>query len=173
MKRILTMLAAFALSTAAAFAHDYTAGDLFIHHPASRATLPGQPVGGGFMTVTNKGTEADRLVSVTAPDVSDDVQIHEMAVTDGVMTMRALKDGLEIPAGATVELKSGGFHLMFMAIKHPLKEGERIKATLNFEKAGPVEVEFAVGAANPAASHGDDHHGAHGDGENDHGGDGQ
>lgn len=157
MNRILTTLAALALSTAAVFAHGYTAGNLEIHHPASRATLPGQPVGGGFLSITNKGTDADRLVSITAPDISDDVQIHEMAVNDGVMTMRALKDGVEIPAGETVELKSGGLHVMFMAIKHPLKEGEKIKATLNFEKAGAVEVEFNVEAAKPADAAAHDH----------------
>ena len=150
MNRILLAAAALALSAAAAFAHDFKAGTLDIHHPASRATLPGQPVGGGFMTITNTGAEADRLVSVAAPSVSDDVQIHEMAVTDGVMTMRPLPNGLEIPAGTKVELKSGGFHLMFMAIKKPFKEGESIPATLTFEKAGSVDVTFKVGAAKPA-----------------------
>ena len=159
MNRILTALSALALSAAAVFAHDYSAGSLAIHHPAARATLPGQPVGGGFLTVTNKGTEADRLVSVTAPSVSDNVQLHEMAVTDGVMTMRALKDGIEIPAGATVELKPGGLHVMFMAIKQPFTEGGKIAATLHFEKAGPVDVEFKVEAAKPAAAgHGEAGH---------------
>ena len=156
MKRILATLAVLALSASAVLAHDFTLGDLKIHHPASRATLPGQPVGGGFMTITNKGTEADRLVSITAPDVSDDVQIHEMAVENDVMKMRQLPDGIEIPAGAKVELKSGGLHVMFMKIKHPFKEGESIKATLNFEKAGAVAVEFtvqSVGARAPAGGH--------------------
>lgn len=158
MTRILATFAALALSAAAALAHDYSAGNLEIHDPMSRATLHGQPVGGGFLTVVNKGAEADRLVSVAAPAVSDDVQLHEMAVVEGVMTMRALKDGIEIPAGATVELKPGGLHVMFMAIKQPFKEGEAIKATLTFEKAGPVEVEFAIGPAKPAAGHGDAAH---------------
>lgn len=152
MNRILTALSALALSAAAVFAHDYTAGSLAIHNPVSRATLHGQPVGGGFLTIANKGAEADRLVSITAPAVSDDVQLHEMAVADGVMTMRPVKGGIEIPAGATVELKPGGLHVMFMAIKQPLKEGEAIKATLNFEKAGAVEVEFQIEAMKPAAA---------------------
>ena len=152
MKRILATLAVLALSACAVLAHDFTLGDLKIHHPASRATLPGQPVGGGFMTITNKGGEADRLVSITAPDVSDDVQIHEMAIENDVMKMRQLPDGVEIPAGAKVELKSGGLHVMFMKIKHPFKEGESFKATLTFEKAGPVEVNFKIEAAKPAAA---------------------
>ena len=161
MKRILSTLAALALSASAVFAHDFTLGNLEIHHPASKATLPGQPVGGGFMTITNKGTEADRLVSITAPDVSDDVQIHEMAMENDVMKMRQLPDGIEIPAGAKVELKSGGLHVMFMKIKHPFKEGEKFKATLNFEKAGKIDVDFKIEAAKPGAAHGES--GASGD----------
>lgn len=160
MNRILATFAALALSATAVFAHDVTVGDLAIHNPVSRATLPGQPVAGGFLAVENKGAEADRLVAVAAPSVSDDVQIHEMAVVDGVMTMRPLKDGLEIPAGTTVELKPGGFHVMFMAIKKPLAEGETIDATLTFEKAGKVDVTFDVGAMKPAAAgHAEEGHG--------------
>jgi copper(I)-binding protein len=151
MKRLLATVVALALSASAVFAHEFTLGTLEIHHPASKATLPGQPVGGGFMTITNKGGEADRLVSITAPDVSDDVQIHEMAIENDVMKMRQLPDGLEIPAGGTVELKSGGFHVMFMRIKHPFKEGETFKATLNFEKAGKIDVDFKIEAAKPGA----------------------
>ena len=151
MTHILATALALALSASAAFAHDFTVGNLEVQHPASKATLPGQPVGGGFMTITNKGTEADRLVSITAPDVSDDVQIHEMAVENDVMKMRQLPDGVEIPAGAKVELKSGGLHVMFMRIKHPLKEGETFKATLNFEKAGKLDVDFKIESARPGA----------------------
>lgn len=165
MKRILASFVALALSASAAFAHDFTLGSLEIDHPASRATLPGQPVGGGFMTITNKGTEADRLVSIAAPDVSDDVQLHEMAVENDVMKMRQLPDGIEIPAGATVELKSGGLHVMFMRIKHPFKEGEKFKATLTFEKAGAIDVDFTIGAARPGAGQGNGAaagHGGHG-----------
>lgn len=159
MKRILATVVALALSASAAFAHDFTLGDLEIRHPASRATLPGQPVAGGFMTIANKGADADRLVSITAPDLSDDVQLHEMAMENDVMKMRQLPDGIEIPAGAEVELKSGGLHVMFMKIKHPLKEGETFKATLNFEKAGQIDVDFDIGAAKAAAKHGEQHGG--------------
>lgn len=167
MKRILATLAALALSVSAVLAHDFKIGDLDIRHPASRATLPGQPVGGGFMTITNNGGEADRLVAISAPSVSDDVQLHEMAVENDVMKMRQLKDGIEIPAGATVELKPGGLHVMFMAIKQPFEEGGKIPATLTFEKAGTVDVVFNVEAAKPAAQHGEgaaaDGHGGHGE----------
>lgn len=161
MTRILATVLALALSASAAFAHDFTVGNLEVHHPASKATLPGQPVGGGFMTITNKGTDADRLVSITAPDVSDDVQIHEMAVENDVMKMRQLPGGIEIPAGAKVELKSGGLHVMFMRIKHPLKEGETFKATLNFEKAGTLDVDFKIESAKPGAKQGEGASGNH------------
>lgn len=161
MTRILATALALALSASVAFAHDFTVGTLEVQHPASKATLPGQPVGGGFMTIINKGTEADRLVSITAPDVSDDVQIHEMTVENDVMKMRQLADGIEIPAGATVDLKSGGLHVMFMRIKYPLKEGETFKATLNFEKAGKLDVDFNIESAKPGANQGEGASGNH------------
>ena len=58
--------------------------------------------------------------------------------------MRPIKDGVELKPGATVELKSGGYHLMMFDLKQPLKQGDHVKGTLTFEKAGPVDVEFAV-----------------------------
>jgi hypothetical protein len=85
------------------------------------------------------------------------VEVHEMSMTDGVMKMRPLPDGLTIKPGETVELKPGGFHMMFMDIKQPLKQGDTMKATLTFEKAGTVEVIFnvnSVGATSePAHKH--------------------
>lgn len=133
-----------------ALAHDGTVhhGPLNISGPFSRATLPNAPVGGGFLTIENTGPDADRLVSATSP-VSDDVQIHQMQMDGDVMRMRALPDGLDLPAGETVRLAPGGYHLMFMAIQQPLVEGETVPVTLTFEKAGPVEIELSVLA--PAA----------------------
>ena len=155
MKNLVTTLAALALLAGTAFAHEFKLGDLEIQHPASKATLPGQPVGGGFLTIVNHGSEADRLVSVTAPSVSDDVQLHEMAIENDVMKMRQLADGIAVPAGGTVELKPGGLHVMFMGLKQPLKEGETIAATLTFEKAGTIDVDFNVESGKPGAHHGE------------------
>ncbi|PZU94279.1 MAG: hypothetical protein DI527_03540 [Chelatococcus sp.] len=138
-------LAALLLAATPAFAHGFKLGPLTIGHPWSRATPPGAKVGGGYLSVENTGTTADRLVSVSAP-FAGRTEIHEMAVKDGVMTMRPLKDGVEIAPGAKVEFKPGGYHIMFMELKEPLKQGERRKGTLTFEKAGSVEVEFAVDA---------------------------
>jgi len=153
------LLAAFlSLTAAGAFAHGFKVGNIEIRHPNSRAMLPGAPVGGGFLTIVNTGGEADRLLSITSP-VAGDVQLHEMAMENDVMKMRALETGIDIPAGATVELKPGGLHIMFMDVKEPFKEGRRFPATLVFEKAGPVEVEFVVGPAvgKAAGGHEGDH----------------
>jgi len=133
-----------------------TLGDLTITGGFSRATLPNAPVGGGFLTIANGGSVGDRLVAAET-DVAGRVEIHEMAMTDGVMTMRALPDGLTIPAGGTVELKPGGLHLMFMDLKDRLVEGGTLPLTLTFEHAGEVTVPLAIGAAN-AKDHGHSGH---------------
>ena len=126
-------------------AHPAPAADgLLALSPAwSRATPPGAKVGGGYITIENKGTAPDRLISATA-DVAGIVEIHEMAVIDGVMRMRALDKGLEIGPGGKVELKPGGFHIMFINLKRQLKEGETVKGELVFEKAGRKPVEYRV-----------------------------
>ncbi len=140
-----------------ALAHDYKAGGLKVDHPWSRATPGGAKVGGGYLVIENTGTAADRLVSVSAPAIAGRTEIHEMAVTNGVMTMRPLDAGIAIPAGGKVEFKPGGYHVMFMELKQPLTQGEGFKSSLTFEKAGTVEVEFKVEAVG-ARSAG---HGAH------------
>jgi len=126
-------------------AHDYTAGALKIEHPWARATPKGASVGGGYLKITNTGSTPDRLVN-GASEASQRFEIHEMSMDGGVMKMRALPKGLEIKPGQTVELKPGGYHVMFVGLNRPFAQGERVKATLEFEKAGKVEVEFAVGA---------------------------
>lgn len=125
-------------------AHDFTVGGLKIGHPWARATPPAAPVAGAYLTVENTAGDADRLVSVAIPDISPRVEIHEMANNNGVMTMRPLPQGLPVAGGSKVELKPGGYHLMMMDIRKPLVAGEKVKATLVFEKAGPVNVEFVV-----------------------------
>ncbi|MDP2410650.1 MAG: copper chaperone PCu(A)C [Pseudolabrys sp.] len=141
----------------AVFAHDYSIGGLKIDHPWARATPKGASVGGGYLKIANTGETSDRLVSGTS-DVSQRFEIHEMSMDGGVMKMRALPKGLEIKPGHTLELKPGGYHVMFVGLNRPLEQGQRIKATLEFEKAGKVEVEFAVEAIGSQPSG----HGAHG-----------
>jgi copper(I)-binding protein len=120
-------------------------GDLTVTSPWTRATPGGAKIAGGYLKITNGGTTPDRFVGVKS-DPSDRVEIHEMSMSDGVMKMRPLPSGLEIQPGETVELKSGGYHLMFMDLKQPLKQGETFKAKLQFEKAGSLDVDFSVNA---------------------------
>jgi copper(I)-binding protein len=132
-------------------AEEFKAGDLTIDHPWSRATPAGAKVAAGYMTIINKGTTADRLVGGST-SAAGRVEIHEMAMKNGVATMRPVAGGLPIAAGETVTLSPGGYHLMFEELKTPLKEGEKFTATLQFEKAGKVDVTLdvqAVGAQSP------------------------
>jgi uncharacterized protein YcnI/copper(I)-binding protein len=126
-----------------ATAASVVAGDLEITRAWVRATLPGQPAAGGFLTVENKGKESDRLLSASST-LTPLTQVHEMKMDGDVMKMAELADGLEIPAGGKVELKPGGFHIMFMGLEKQVKEGEIVKVTLTFEKAGVVEVDLPV-----------------------------
>lgn len=119
------------------------AGTLTIEQPWSRATPAGAQVGGGYLRITNTGQEADRLTGGSAP-VASRIEVHQMSMVDNVMRMKAVDGGLEIKPGETVELKPGSYHLMFMDLKEPLKDGETVKGTLVFEKAGSVAVDFAV-----------------------------
>lgn len=120
-------------------------GDLVVASPWTRATPGGAKIAGGYLKITNNGKSPDRLVGAATAS-ADRVEIHEMSMTDGVMKMRQLADGLTIKAGETVELKPGGFHMMFMDIKRQLKQGDTLKATLSFEKAGKLDVSFNVNA---------------------------
>lgn len=133
-------------------AHDYRLGALQIDHPWTRATAPTARAGGGFLTIVNKGSTADRLIAARSP-ASMKVEVHEMKMDGSIMRMREIEGGLEIPAGATVTLKPGDFHIMFMELKAPLAKGGKVPVTLVFEKAGSIDVEFKIEAAGAAASH--------------------
>lgn len=140
---ILSTLLALTTLGVSVSAHEYKVGSLTIDHPYARSTPPSSPVGGGFMTITNNGTEADRLIAGTST-FADTVEIHEMIMVDGVMKMNQIEDGLEIPAGKTVELKPGSYHIMFIGLQEQLKPDERRKGLVKFEKAGDIEIEFLV-----------------------------
>jgi copper(I)-binding protein len=119
----------------------FKAGSLRIEQPWTRATPGGAKVAGGYMTITNTGTEPDRLIGGALPRAGR-FEVHEMRTENGVMTMRPLAQGLEIKPGATVALAPGGYHVMFMDLKQPLKEGETLTGELRFEKAGTVAVRY-------------------------------
>jgi copper(I)-binding protein len=155
---LLTAVAAqFGLQTAlmpSAHAADYDVGSIHISQPWSRATPKGANAGAGYMTITNKGNAADKVTCMSS-DASAQCQIHTMTMDDGVMKMRPVEGGLEIPPGGTVALKPGGLHMMLLDLKHPLEPGQNVKATLKFDHAGTVDVEYpivAIGAPAPGAA---------------------
>lgn len=114
-----------------------------IEKPWARATAPGAKVAAGYMIIRNKSASSDRLVSVSSPAAAR-VETH-VTVKDGdIMRMRELK-GYDVPAKGSFELKPGAAHLMFIDIKRAFKEGDRVPATLRFQHAGEVKVQFSVG----------------------------
>jgi copper(I)-binding protein len=138
------------LAAAPAQATDYDVGSILITQPWARATPKGAASGVAYMTVTNNGKTPDRLTCVSS-DASVQCQIHTMTMENGVMMMRPVEGGLEIKPGETVTLKPGGFHVMLVNLKHPLEQGNTVKATLKFENAGTVDVEYPIAAIGAAA----------------------
>ena len=114
-----------------------------IEKPWARATAPGASVAGGYMVIRNQGIAGDRLVGVSSP-ASAKVEMHVHINDNGVMKMREVR-GYDVPAKGAFELKPGGSHLMFMDIKRPFKEGEKLPVKLKFQRAGEVNAEFLVG----------------------------
>jgi periplasmic copper chaperone A len=147
--------AALALCAAAsaAQAQDVMAGNLHIMKPWTRATAPTATVGGGFMGLMNMGKSDDALIAVKA-GISEKVELHSHTMDGGVMKMREVPR-IEVPAGKTVELKPGSFHVMFINLKAPLKQGEKIPLTLVFEKGGEVKVDMLVDAMGAKGSKND------------------
>ena len=134
-------------------AADYDIGSIHIAEPWARATPKGASSGAAYMTITNNGKTPDR-VSCVSSDASAQCQIHTMTMEDGVMKMRPVEGGLEIKPGETVMLKPSSFHVMLVTLKHPLQQGKMVKATLKFENAGTINVEYpvaAIGATAPGA----------------------
>jgi len=154
--RPITFAILFALAAAPALAQQFSAGDITVEKPWMRATPKGTDVAAGYMTVRNAGTSADRLTGGSA-DFAGAVEVHKMTMTNGVMTMRPVADGMEIPAKGAMTLSPNGYHLMFKGLKRQLTAGETVKATLTFEHAGALPVELKVGkvgAMSPGGSMG-------------------
>ena len=146
MKRI-----AIALVCAVAFATnalEVKLGDLTIDHAWARATVHGQRAGGAFLKFDNRGSAADKLLSVRA-DVADSVEMHSMTMEGDVMRMRQVP-AIEVPGGQAVELKPGGLHLMLMGLRQPLRAGSSFPLTLKFERAGEVKIDVRIESPGPA-----------------------
>ena len=134
-----------------AWGHDFKAGDLTIGHPYAVATAPGAKTGAGYLSVTNAGGEADRLLAVEADFPR--VELHTTEVDAAGVARMVPLEALEIPAGATARLEPRGAHVMLLGLAAPLAAGDRVPAVLVFEKAGEVAVEFNVETRDEAEAH--------------------
>lgn len=125
-------------------ARDIKIGSLIIQEAWTRVTPPNANIGGAYLTIHNNGETEDRLLSAHSP-IAGKVEIHEMKITDdGIMSMRPLLDGIAIESHSTFVMKPGGYHLMLMALKAPIRQGNPVPITLTFQSAGDVSVEFIV-----------------------------
>jgi copper(I)-binding protein len=166
MRTLLAAATVAALTATAALAHDGKAhdamiGDLTVSNAWTRATAPSAKNGGAFMTIANKGGTPDRLVAASTP-ASAVTELHTHRMEDGVMKMRPVEGGIDVPAGGAAELKPGGLHVMFLGLKAPLAEGSTVPVTLTFEHAGTVTVDVTVMKAGASAPMGG-HMGGHGE----------
>ena len=147
------IFAALALALASAgSAHEYKVGALHIDHPVIRVASPASKTGAGFMTISNWGRVADRLLSVST-DASNRADLHGTIQQGNVMQMRAQAGGVAIPAGGKLVFAPGGLHVMFIGLRAAVPAGRMVKARLIFERAGTVDVMFKAEAAGQAHQH--------------------
>ena len=150
-RRLLPAAAAAFCVMLIACSEQYTSGVITVSDPWGRATPAGADVGAGYMTIANSGSTPIRLIGGTT-DVANAVEVHTMSMENGVMQMRPLSDGLEVPAGGSATLKPGGDHLMLVGLKRQLNEGEIIAVTLDFDKGVVLPIKLAIKAT--GAEHG-------------------
>ncbi|QPN33427.1 copper chaperone PCu(A)C [Diaphorobacter sp. JS3051] len=148
-----------------AWAQNYQLGPIRIDKPWTRATPPAVPTGAGYLSLTNEGREADRLIEVTSP-IAGRAEIHTMETADDVARMRWQKDGVALPPGQTIEFKPGSTHIMFLDLAQPIRPGTRVPLTLVLERAGKVEIELVAApmgttSAPDGSKAGVAHHGKH------------
>ncbi|RBA25009.1 copper chaperone PCu(A)C [Herminiimonas fonticola] len=142
--RSLSFISAGLLICGSALAHEYRAGDILIAHPYARTTMPGQTSGGAYLTLENKGKQADALISAQSP-AAQSVEIHSMSMTtDNVMRMREVGSIELKPQDKIVMQPGSGYHIMLLGLKAPLKAGDKLPLTLTFKKAGKVETSILV-----------------------------
>lgn len=158
MNRLLATAVALLLTTAAS-AHEVTVGDLQIIHASIPAPTARAQSAAGYMGISNAGQQADRLIGIEV-DFAAKAMLHTTEFTDGVASMRHV-EALEIPAADTVVMAPGGYHIMLMGLKAPLTEGAMLPATLIFENAGRVEIEFMIDPGSEAVDHATMDHSAH------------
>jgi copper(I)-binding protein len=150
--RFPSLLLGAALVCSSAWAQEYHAGQILISHVFARATVPGQPSGAAYLTLENRGAQADRLLAAATPAASR-TEIHTMIMDGNLMKMREVQQ-VDLAPKATVDMTPGhGYHLMLLELKQPLKAGSTLPLTLTFEKAGKVEVSAPVKTVQPIKRH--------------------
>lgn len=143
LKTVTAALSVLLVLTGLAYAHSFQAGTIVIEHPWSPPAPQSASVASGYLTLSNRGTETDRLMEVSSEAFAS-AEIHRTLVEGGVASMRPVEGGVAVEPGATVDFETEKLHVMFMEPKAKLEEGARFKARLVFEKAGAVEVDFVV-----------------------------
>ncbi|MGY6569665.1 MAG: copper chaperone PCu(A)C [Salinarimonas sp.] len=158
----LTATLGLALAATTAQAETFTIGDITIDNPWTRVTPGGARVAGGYMIITNNGSETDRLIGGTS-EIAPRFEVHSMEMVDGVARMAEVEGGLEIPPGGSVALEPGSYHVMFMNLAAPVTMDAPVSGTLVFERAGEVEITYAVAPmGSPQAPGGHGHGHSHG-----------
>lgn len=156
--RSLLSFAVIALACGFVNAQEYKLKDLRLENPYARATVPGQPAGGAFVTIENTGKIADKLIAVSSP-VAKSVQIHTMSMEGNVMKMREVPQ-IELKPSEKLVMKPGdGYHVMLIGLTKPLNAGDKFPLTLTFERAGKVEVSVTVQDRNMPSGAQGMHHG--------------
>jgi periplasmic copper chaperone A len=148
-RHLLALALAGILATTPGIAREFQLGSLKIEQPWVRPTVPGQSTGGAYLSVSNAGPAADRLLGGSSA-VAARVEVHEMRMEGNVMRMRELT-AVDLPVGTRIQLAPGGLHLMLIDLKAPLKIGDKVPLTLRFEKAGEIDLLLQV-ANKPVAS---------------------
>ena len=140
-------------------AHGFAVGDIAITHPYARPSLPGVPNGAAWFGIQNRGSQNDRIIGAKAA-VSSYTEIHDMKLENDIMRMFRV-DGIDIAAGQSITMGDGNkLHVMLLDLKQPLKVGDKFPMTIEFEKAGRVDVEVWVEAPRKSgmAPKGHEHH---------------
>ena len=140
--RLVATLTLSAATLAVAHAADFKAGSLEINDLWVRGSVPGQTNGAGYMQINNPTGVSDRLLSAQS-DASNRLELHTVITENGVAKMRQVQ-GIDVPAKGSAKLAPGGFHLMFLQLTGPFKQGDSVPVVLKFEKAGEVRVNFTV-----------------------------
>jgi copper(I)-binding protein len=155
MRLKILVLSLAALLPIAAHAHEVTTKGVTVAHPWARATPGGATVGAAFVEIRTDKNTSDRLIGVSSP-VASRAEVHSSSMQGGIMKMRHL-DGIDLKPGASHVLKPMGEHIMLFDLKHPLKEGDLVDLTLDFEKAGPIAIKAPIESMAAMGPHGLDH----------------